>query len=195
MNATKILKLVLSALLLAVGLVLPMLTGNIPQMGSMLLPMHLPVLLCGFVCGWKWGMAVGFILPILRSLLFSMPPMVPTALAMAFELAAYGAVSGLCYRLFAGKKGRVILSLVIAMVAGRLVWGLVSIPIYAMFTDKTFTLAAFWAGGFVNAWPGILLQMVLIPAIVLALEKAGLLPLKTNASPKGKGDHEGFTAA
>jgi len=81
------------------------------------------------------------------------------------------------------------------MVAGRLVWGLVSIPIYAMFTDKTFTLAAFWAGGFVNAWPGILLQMVLIPAIVLALEKAGLLPLKTNASPKGKGDHEGFTAA
>lgn len=195
MNATKILKLVLSALLLAVGLVLPMLTGNIPQVGSMLLPMHLPVLLCGFVCGWKWGLAVGFILPILRSLLFSMPPMVPTALAMAFELAAYGAVSGLCYRLFAGKKGRVILSLVIAMVAGRMVWGLVSIPIYAMFTDKTFTLAAFWAGGFVNAWPGILLQMVLIPAIVLALEKAGLLPLKTNASPKGKGDHEGFTAA
>lgn len=195
MNATKILKLVLSALLLAVGLVLPMLTGNIPQVGSMLLPMHLPVLLCGFVCGWKWGLAVGFILPILRSLLFSMPPMVPTALAMAFELAAYGAVSGLCYHLLAGKKGRVILSLVIAMVAGRLVWGLVSIPIYAMFTDKTFTLAAFWAGGFVNAWPGILLQMVLIPAIVLALEKAGLLPLKTNASPKGKGDHEGFTAA
>jgi len=195
MNATKILKLVLSALLLAVGLVLPMLTGNIPQVGSMLLPMHLPVLLCGFVCGWKWGLAVGFILPILRSLLFSMPPMVPTALAMAFELAAYGAVSGLCYRLFAGKKGRVILALVIAMVAGRLVWGLVSIPIYAMFKDKTFTLAAFWAGGFVNAWPGILLQMVLIPAIVLALEKAGLLPLKTNASPKGKGDHEGFTAA
>ena len=195
MNATKIMKLVLSALLLAVGLVLPMLTGNIPQVGSMLLPMHLPVLLCGFVCGWKWGLAVGFILPILRSLLFSMPPMVPTALAMAFELAAYGAASGLCYHLLAGKKGRVILSLVIAMVAGRLVWGLVSIPIYAMFTDKTFTLAAFWAGGFVNAWPGILLQMVLIPAIVLALEKAGLLPLKTNASPKGKGDHEGFTAA
>lgn len=173
----KILKLVLSALLLAVGLVLPMLTGNIPQIGSMLLPMHLPVLLCGFVCGWKWGLAVGFILPILRSLLFSMPPMVPTALAMAFELAAYGAVSGLCYRIFAGKKGRVILSLVIAMVVGRLVWGLVSIPIYAMFTDKTFTLAAFWAGGFVNAWPGILLQIVLIPAIVFALEKAGLLPL------------------
>ena len=195
MNATKIMKLVLSALLLAVGLVLPMLTGNIPQVGSMLLPMHLPVLLCGFVCGWKWGLAVGFILPLLRSLLFSMPPMVPTALAMAFELAAYGAVSGLCYHLLAGKKWRVIPSLVIAMVAGRLVWGLVSIPIYLMFTEKTFTLAAFWAGGFVNAWPGILLQIVLIPAIVLALEKAGLLPLKTNAQPKGKGDHEGFTAA
>lgn len=174
-TTTRILRMVLSALLLAIGLVLPLLTGNIPQFGSMLLPMHLPVLICGFVCGWKWGLAVGFILPILRSLLFTMPPMVPTALAMAFELAAYGAVSGICYQVFAKYRLRVFISLLIAMVVGRIVWGLVSIPIYAMFTEKSFTLAAFWAGGFVNAWPGMLLQIVLIPAIVFALEKAGLI--------------------
>ena len=160
--STKTKRLVISALLLAAGLVLPFLTGSIPNFGRMLLPMHLPVLLCGFVCGWKWGLLVGFVTPLLRSVLFGMPPMVPTALAMAFELAAYGAVKG------------VYLSLLVALVGGRLVWGLVSIPIYGLLTEQAFTLAAFWMGGFVNAWPGIVLQIVLIPAIVLALEKAKL---------------------
>ena len=171
-NKTK--KLVLSALLLAAGLVLPFLTGSIPNFGRMLLPMHLPVLLCGFVCGWQWGLLVGFVTPLLRSVLFGMPPVVPTALAMAFELAAYGAVAGLCYRRWRGSAQGVYLSLILAMLAGRLVWGLVSLPIYGLLTEQTFTLAAFWMGGFVNAWPGIVLQIVLIPAIVLALEKAKL---------------------
>ena len=172
-NKTK--KLVLSALLLAAGLVLPFLTGSIPNFGRMLLPMHLPVLLCGFVCGWQWGLLVGFVTPLLRSVLFGMPPMVPTALAMAFELAAYGAVAGLCYSRWHGSAQGVYLSLILAMLAGRLVWGLVSIPIYGLLTEQTFTLAAFWTGGFVTAWPGIVLQIVLIPAIVLALEKAKLI--------------------
>lgn len=47
--------MVLSALLLAIGLVLPFLTGQIPEIGSALLPMHIPVLICGFICGWQWG--------------------------------------------------------------------------------------------------------------------------------------------
>ena len=46
--------LVLSAMLLAVGIVLPFFTGQIPKVGSMLLPMHLPVLVCGLVCGWQY---------------------------------------------------------------------------------------------------------------------------------------------
>ena len=172
-NKTK--QLVISALLLAAGLVLPFLPGSIPNFGRRLLPMHLPVLLCGFVCGWKWGLLVGFVTPLLRSVLFGMPPMVPTALAMAFELAAYGAVAGLCYRRWHGGAKGVSLSLLAALLAGRLVWGLVSIPIYSLLTEQTFTLAAFWTGGFVTAWPGIVLQIVLIPAIVLALEKAKLI--------------------
>ena len=83
MKKNQILRLALSALFLAIGFVLPFLTGQIQQVGNMLLPMHLPVLVCGFVCGWPWGLAVGFVLPLLRSLFFGMPPMVPTALAMA----------------------------------------------------------------------------------------------------------------
>ena len=94
MKKTQIFRLVLSALFLALGFVLPFLTGQIPQVGSMLLPMHLPALVCGFVCGWPWGLAVGFVMPIARSFLFGMPPLVPTALAMAFELAGYGAAAG-----------------------------------------------------------------------------------------------------
>ena len=79
-------KLTYSALYLAIALVLPFLTGQIPQIGSMLCPMHIPALLCGFVCGWGWGLAVGFIAPLLRSVLFGMPDIFPTAVSMAFEL-------------------------------------------------------------------------------------------------------------
>ena len=77
MKKNHIVKLSLSAMLLALGLVLPFLTGQIPEIGSMLLPMHLPALICGFVCGWQWGIAVGFVMPIMRSLIFGMPPMIP----------------------------------------------------------------------------------------------------------------------
>ena len=93
---------------------------------------------------------------------------------MSFELAAYGALAGVCYSRWHGGVKGVYLSLLAALVGGRLVWGLVSIPIYGLLTEQAFTLAAFWMGGFVNAWPGIVLQIVLIPAIVLALEKAKL---------------------
>ncbi len=100
-NNTK--KLVYSALFLALALVLPFLTGQIQTFGQMLAPMHLPVLLCGFVCGPVWGLAVGAVAPLLRSLLFGMPPMFPTAVAMAFELAAYGLFTGLFYRLLSAR--------------------------------------------------------------------------------------------
>lgn len=87
-------RLTLAALFLALGLVLPFFTGQIPQIGSMLLPMHLPILLCGFVCGWRWGLGLGLLAPLLRSLLLGMPPLYPQALAMAGELATYGALTG-----------------------------------------------------------------------------------------------------
>ena len=86
--------LIYSAVFLALAYVLPFLTGQIPSVGKMLLPMHLPALLCGFVCGWQWGLGVGFLAPLLRSLTLGMPPFFPMAVSMAFELAAYGAIAG-----------------------------------------------------------------------------------------------------
>ena len=166
--------LVFAALFLALGLVLPFLTAQIPQIGSMLLPMHLPVLLCGFVCGWPYGLLVGAVTPLLRSMLFSMPPLYPTAVAMAFELAAYGLLAGLFYKLLPKKPVYVYVSLILAMLGGRVVWGLVQMSLMGL-VAQPFTWQIFMAGAFGNALPGILVQLVLIPVIVLALRSAKLM--------------------
>lgn len=174
MNTTK--KLTLSAVLLALGLILPFFTGQIQEIGNKLLPMHIPVLICGFVCGWKYGMLVGFITPLLRSLLFSMPA--PTnAIGMAFELATYGAVVGILYSKLAKSKLRIYISLLVAMIVGRVVWGAVSIVIYGI-SQSAFTWQMFLGGALLNAIPGIILQIVLIPIIILALEKAGVVNIE-----------------
>ena len=170
MKKTDVKTLVLSALFLALALVLPFLTGQIPEIGSMLCPMHIPVLLCGFFCGWPWGLAVGFIAPLLRSLLFGMPPMFPVAVSMAFELATYGSISGLLYRKLPQNKLSVYISLLTAMIAGRLVWGLVRF-LCAGLDFSAFGLNAFWSGAVATAIPGILVQILLIPVLVISLKK------------------------
>ena len=172
-NSLQVRRMTYSALCLALALVLPFLTGQIPQIGSALCPMHLPVLLCGFLCGWPWGLAVGFIAPLLRSVIFGMPPMIPTALAMAFELATYGALAGFLYRKFPKTIPGIYASLLIAMICGRLVWGVVRL-ILAGVQGNGFTFATFLSGAITTAIPGIIAQLVLIPAIVYAMEKAGL---------------------
>lgn len=174
MKQNSVRRLVIAAMCLALGIALPFLTGQIPEIGNKLSPMHIPVLLCGFLCGWKYGLIVGLLLPLLRSFLFSMPPLMPTAVAMAFELGTYGFASGLLYRLLPKKPIFVYVTLLIAMLAGRAVWGLVSYPIYAL-CGKTFSLELFLANAFVNAVPGIILHIVIIPPVVLALKRAGLL--------------------
>lgn len=90
-------KLVLSAMFVTLGMILPFLTGQIKQIGNMLLPMHLPIMLCGLICGPWYGLAAGFLTPLLRSAVFGMPHMFPSATAMAFELGAYGSVIGFLY--------------------------------------------------------------------------------------------------
>lgn len=173
MTSLQIRKLTYAALFLALALVLPFLTGQISQIGSALSPMHIPVLLCGFLVGWPWGLAVGFIAPLLRSVIFGMPVMVPGAVAMAFELAVYGLVSGILYRLLPKKKWSIYVTLVVAMLAGRAVWGIARL-IIAGLSGNSFTWALFLAGAFTNAIPGIILHIVLIPVIVMVLERAGL---------------------
>ena len=173
MSALRIRKLIYAALYLAIAMVLPFLTGQIPQIGAMLSPMHIPVLLCGFMCGWPWGLAVGFIAPLLRSVLFGMPALFPAAVAMAFELAVYGGMSVLLYRLLPRKPWAVYAALIIAMIAGRVVWGAVRL-LLAGLSGTSFTWALFIAGALTNAVPGIILHLVLIPVLVIAMERAGL---------------------
>lgn len=164
-------QLVLAALFLALAFVLPLLTGQVPKVGNMLCPMHFPVLLCGFVLGGPWGLAVGFIAPLVRSVLFGMPPMFPIAIAMAFELAAYGLVSGVLWHKVKHTVPMMYASLVTAMVAGRLVWGAVRF-VLAGLTGSSFPFSAFLSGALLTAVPGIVAQLVLIPLILIALQKA-----------------------
>ncbi len=164
-------RIVFSAMLLALGIVLPFFTGQIPEIGKMLLPMHLPVMLCGLLCGWGFGAGIGFVLPLLRSLLFGMPMLYPNAVAMAFELAAYGLVIGLIYSCISKKNVlSVYLALIPAMLAGRLVWGTAEVILLGL-GGQAFTLAAFWLGAFATALPGVILQLILIPSVMLLLQK------------------------
>ena len=169
--------MVLAALFLAIAYVMPFLTGQIPEIGAMLCPLHIPVLLCGFICGWPWGLAVGFIAPLFRSVILGMPQLFPTAVCMAFELAAYGAVSGLMHKKLPRKKPYIYVSLLTAMIVGRVIWGAAMLVCMGM-DGGSFTFAAFLAGAFFNAIPGIVVQIVLIPVLVMILDKRKVLDLK-----------------
>lgn len=166
-------KLTLAALFLALGLTLPFLTGQIREIGNKLLPMHIPILLCGLICGWKYGFIVGLITPLLRFVLFAMP-MMPNALTMAFELATYGAVTGILYQVLPPRKWRSFVCLVTAMIIGRIVWGITSTIILNL-GGSSFTWQMFIGGAILNAIPGIVIQIILIPSIMFALEKTGCI--------------------
>lgn len=174
MHRNQIRRLTLTAMFIALGYLLPFLTGQIPQFGTMLSPMHIPALLCGFVCGWQYGLVAGAIMPLLRSATLGMPPMFPTAVAMAFELAAYGCAAGLLYRALPKHIAFVYVTLVLSMLIGRAVWGLAS-AVLMMGTENAFTTQAFLAGAFINAWPGIVLHILVIPPVVLGLRRAKLM--------------------
>lgn len=172
------LRLVLSALFLALGYALPFATGQIPEIGNMLLPMHIPVFLCGLVCGWEYGAGIGLVLPVTRSLMFGRPFLFPDAVAMSVELMVYGLVVGLIYQLLKKKNLlSVYISLLSAMITGRLVWGIARFLMLGI-RKTDFSANAFLAGAFLNAIPGMLLQLILIPAVMLTLQKTKLLPFK-----------------
>lgn len=169
--------MVIAAVCLALCLVLPFLTGQIPEIGSALSPMHIPVFLCGFAAGWPYALAIGLIAPPLRFMLFGMPPLFPMGAAMAVELAAYGLVSGWMYRRLPRRKTSIYVTLVTAMLLGRVVWGVARV-VLAGLNNTAFGWAAFVAGAFTQAVPGIICHLILVPVIVMALEKAKLISRK-----------------
>ncbi len=165
---------VLSAVFLSLGIVLPLFTGQIKEIGDSLLPMHLTVMLCGFFCGPVYAGAVGFLTPVLKSVLTSMPPIYPNAIWMSAELLTYGICVGLFYKIF--KKNGVLgiyLSLIPSMLIGRIVWGVCKAILLGS-AGKTFTIAMFISGGFTDAFLGIAIQLLLIPIIVNIFKKEKL---------------------
>ena len=172
---TQIRKITFSALFLALALVLPFVTGQIPEVGRFISPMHIPAFLCGFICGPLWGAVVGFTAPLLRFVLFSMPDLM-TAIPMAFELASYAVLSALLYRLAVSYIGnrwlRCALPLALSMVGGRIVYSAVKIAVLGIGGESVSAAAyiAVFAQSFAGTWFGIILQICLIPPIVYALE-------------------------
>ena len=170
-------------MLFALGLILPFLTGQIPTFGKQLLPMHLPVLLCGFLCAWQYGLAVGLLLPLTRCLLFGAPALFPDAISMTFELAAYGFMAGLLFSKARWKCLRsVYRCLLLSMVAGRLVSGIAKYVLLGIW-GTGLTWQAFFGAAVVNALPGIVLQLVLIPAVLLALGRTHMIPWRLSTRP------------
>lgn len=177
-------RIVIGGMLLSLCLFLPFLTGQIPEIGNMLLPMHLPVLLAGFLLGPLYGGVIGMAAPLLRCLLFGRPLFYPTAISMSVELCAYGVLAGVIYfSLLAiwGKNRKNTLSLlnpiyvtlISAMLGGRVAFGIAQAFLLG-FGEGGFTLTYFFTEAFANAILGILIQLALIPVLLLALEKAGM---------------------
>ena len=174
-------KMTYAAMLLALAVLMPRVAGLIPDIGKTLNLMHIPVLLCGFLCGWPWGLAVGFMAPLLSSAVNGMPGIFPDAVVMAFELATYGAVAGLMYRLLPRKRGAgrafIYIALLTAMIAGRLVYGMAYLLLTGLGLVKIneALLVFVWGRAFVRPFPGIILQIALVPLLVIALERTGLI--------------------
>lgn len=169
--------LMITALCIALGLVLPTAFHVIPNAGSVMLPMHIPVLLCGMICGPVLGLIAGICTPILSSVMTGMPPAAILP-GMACELAVYGLVTGLMLQIVKTKNNTINLyvSLITAMIAGRLVSGVLNALI---FRAGAYSLQIWVTASFVTALPGILLQLVILPVLVLALQKARLIPSPT----------------
>lgn len=166
--------LIFAGLCVALGVVLPIALHSVANAGSIFLPMHIPVLLCGLICGWPYGLACGVLAPILSHLITGMPPAAILP-GMLFELAVYGLVSGLMMKYIRTGKNLwdIILSLVVAMLLGRVTYGIMNA---LLFKAGEYSLSVWLSAAFVTGLPGVAIQVVLIPALILALEKAKILP-------------------
>lgn len=155
---------------IALGYLLPYFTGQIPEIGKMLCPMHIPAFLCGMICGPWYGLLCGVVMPLLRSAFAGTPVFFPSGIAMALELGTYGMISGLMLKYLPRKMASSYIALIVAMICGRAVSGTVNAVLMGI-SDKSYTFATFLTVHFANAWPGILLQLILIPALIGILRR------------------------
>lgn len=161
----------ISGLLVAVGLVLPMVFHTFALGGAVFLPMHIPVLLGGFLLSPLYAILVGVITPLVSSILTGMPPFFPIAIQMMFELGVYGLVISYLYN---HRKSSLYPAMLCGMLAGRLTAGIVNYLFLTKFLNQFFSLKVFLTAQFITALPGILLQLVMLPIMVKLLETAAI---------------------
>ncbi len=173
---TTVKKAIITAVCAALCVVLPTAFHAVPNAGSIFLPMHIPVLLAGLICGWSYGLICGLIGPLLSTLFTGMPPMAYLP-SMLIELAVYGAATGLLMSLVHTREiyTDLYISLIGGMLIGRIVAGLSRALIFA---GGSYSMAAWATSYFATALPGIVIQLVLLPSIVFALERARLIPMR-----------------
>ena len=173
MKKSNIKRMTLSALCIALCVVVPMAFHVIPNAGTVMLPMHIPVLLCGLVCGWQYGLLCGILGPLVSSVLTGMPPaaMLP---GMMVECGMYGCVGGLMmeYIHTGSLYADLYISLPVAMLMGRVISGIVK----ALILTPGLSFTAWATASFVTALPGISIQLILLPTLIVALTRAGLIP-------------------
>lgn len=179
MNQQHLRRLTLTAVCIALGVVLPMLFHSIPKGGMIFCPMHLPVLLCGLLAGPWFGMAAGLLTPLLSHLITHMLPAGPVLTGMVIELAVYGLAAGLLFAVI--KTGKIyvdlFISLILAMLAGRIVYGIVKALFFT--GGNPYGIGVWLTSSFVTCLPGIIMQLVLVPLLYFALEKAKLAPKRS----------------
>ena len=162
MKITK--RILLAVIMLAITVVVPSILPQHHIFGKMLQPMHAPVLLSAYIVGGPLAMVIGAAAPLIRHAMVGMPAM-SVAIPMCFELATYGIVTGIIYK-FSSHRGRsIVKSLIAGMVAGRIVWGVATVVM------NSTPMATVLTEGFVNAVPGIVLQMFLVPLVIYGLKK------------------------
>ncbi|SDY81602.1 Protein of unknown function [Proteiniborus ethanoligenes] len=160
--------LILGGVLLALGIVIPMIFHTVGIMGTVFLPMHIPVLIGGLLISPALALLLGMITPILNSSLTGMPLMFPIATIMMFELGAYGLISSLSTRKL---KLSPILALIISMIIGRIVAG-ITVFVLSSYFGVQMNALTYVKGSIITGLPGIGIQLILIPSLVYALKKA-----------------------
>ena len=169
-----------ASMLIALCVVFPMVFHTVPYAGRTLLPMHIPVLLAGLICGPLFGFIVGATGPLLSHLFTQMPPSIMVA-PMMIELATYGLVAGVMINIVRTHRLSVdiYISLIVAMLVGRVVAGIAQV-IY--FFEGTYVLSMWTTAYFITAFPGIIIQLLLVPSLIIALEREKVIPIRYPAS-------------
>lgn len=180
-NRLKIKKLALTSVFIAIGIIIPILFHSVSMFGKIFLPMHIPVILCGIICGPVFGVTAAIMTVILSSIITGMPPLYPMAVIMIFELITYAIVSGVIIRLLRNRLNTIItlyISLVVAMLLGRLILGIASV-IFIGILGTGYSMEAFITGAFVTGLTGIIIQLILIPWLIIILNKAHLININS----------------